>query len=362
VPRSILIVRLSALGDVIHVLPSLAALRAAFPSAHIGWVVEDRAGSLLEGHPHIDRLHLVRRKRWMSAVRGKQALGLGAVRTELLQTLRGIREQRYEVAIDFQSNFRSGALTRLSGAPRRIGQPSPHSKEGSGMFFTDSPDPVPSDVPKIERNLELLRCLGVRPESTPRGVLPPRRPFALPPPGDVGRVILHAGVSAKGAVKAWREERFAQLGAALAARGAQVYFVWGGEKERAQADRLAAAAPGTQPAPPTEGLGPLCAFLEQADLFVGVDSGPLHLAAALSRPVLGLYGPKHTGTYGPYWPGTRVLAADFECAPCLHRRCPRHDVQVVDSGGGPTRISPCMDTLSAARVLEACLELLSQGN
>ncbi|MGE0706572.1 MAG: glycosyltransferase family 9 protein [Planctomycetota bacterium] len=356
-PRSILIVRLSALGDVIHVLPTLAALRAAFPGAKLGWAVEDRAASLLEGHPQLDRLHVVPRRRWTEALGAGRLAGL---RTEMLQAVRALREERYEVALDFQSNFRSAALTRLSGAPRRIGQPSPYGKEGSRLFFSEVPPAVPRGVHKIERNLELLRPLDARPAETPRPVFAPRPAFALPPPGPLGRVALHPGVSAFGALKAWREERFAALGAALAARGAAVTFVWGGAREQALAERLAAQAPGTAAAPPTRDLHDLAALLEQVDLFVGVDSGPLHLAAALGAPVLGLYGPKHTGTYGPYWPGTEVLAAKLECSPCRYRRCPRPDAARVDTPDGPVRISPCMDSLEVEAAAAACLALLER--
>jgi len=355
-PKSVLIVRLSALGDAIHVLPTLAALRAALPEAKLGWAVEDRAASLLVGHPQLDRLHVVRRKKWTGAVKSGS---LSQVRTEMLQTLREIRSERYEVALDFQSNFRSSALTRLSGAPRRIGQPKPFSKEGSRLFFTDVPEAVDKSVHKIARNLELLRCLGLHPGETPAPQLPPRPELQLPPlAGARGRVVLHAGVSAFGALKAWREERFAELGARLAAAEVQVLFGWGGAKERAQAERLAAQAPGTSPAPETVNILALASLLEQADVFVGVDSGPLHLAAALGRPVLGLYGPKHTGTYGPYWPQTRALQATLECSPCRHRRCPRPDVLRLETPAGPVRISPCMETIEVEAATSAVLDLL----
>lgn len=355
-PNSVLIVRLSALGDAIHVLPTLAALRSALPDAKIGWAVEDRAASLLTGHPQLDRIHVVRRKKWTGEVKKGS---LASVRTEMLQTLREIRAENYEVALDFQSNFRSSALTRLSGAPRRIGQPKPFSKEGSRIFFTDVPAAVDKTVHKITRNLELLRCLGIHPGEAPAPALPPRPPLDLPPlAGARGRVVLHAGVSAFGALKAWREERFAELGARLVEEGLQVLFGWGGDKERAQAERLAAQAPGTAPAPATSSILALATLLENAHVFVGVDSGPLHLAAALGRPVLGLYGPKHTGTYGPFWPQTRALKADLECSPCRYRRCPRPDVVRLETPAGPMRISPCMETIQVEDAAAAVLELL----
>lgn len=357
-PASILIVRLSALGDVIHVLPSLEGLRAAYPEAKIGWAVEDKASSLLRGHPHLQRLHVIPRQELTKALKGGQ---LGAFRTTALSGIREIRQEGYEVALDFQSNFRSAALTRLSGAPRRIGQPKPFSKEGSRLFYTDVPAAVSKETHKIERNLELLAPLGVRPTETPVPSLPPRPSVELPettqPDGSPwrGLVAIHPGVSVFGALKAWRPERFAALGRALVEDGVRVVYLWGGASEEAQVQRLLEQAPGTEAAPKLN-LIQLAALLEQAQTFVGVDSGPLHVAAALGVPVIGLYGPKHTGTYGPYWPGTTAVAADFECSPCRYRRCPRDDAARVETPDGVLRISPCMDTIEVERVRAECLK------
>ena len=347
-PRSILIVRLTALGDVIHVLPSLAALRRAMPDAKIGWLIEDRAAPLLEGHPDIDRLHVMRRHEWVSSLkRWKPAPAIAGFRA-LLQE---IRAERYDVAIDFQANMRSGLSTYLTRIPRRIGQPPPFAKEQSGWFYTDVPAAVAPERHKIERNLQLLGPLGVATDPTPRSRLPdfPSEP-ELPTKGDRAWVVVHPGVSPAGAVKAWRAERFAELGRRLVADGHEVFFSWAGSAEQALARQLAADAPGSRVGPSTD-LARLARFLERADLFIGVDSGPLHLAAALGTPVVGLYGPKHTGTYGPFWPGGASVVADYPCSPCRFRRCPRPEASsVVLPDGSSLRISPCMDTIDAAEV------------
>lgn len=359
-PR-ILIVRLSALGDVIHVLPALGALRAAWPAAHIGWLVEDRAAGLLERHPQLDRLHVVPRQAWKERL-PKDPL---AVMPPVRKLVRELRRERYEVALDFASNFRSGLLTWLSGAPRRIGQPRRYAKEGSRwLFLNEAPEPVPPEVHKIERNLALVRLLGLPGGAPPRPVLAPFGPTAAAiaaslRAGAGPRVVLQAGVSAFGALKAWREDAFAELGRGLLARGARVLFAYGGAREEAQARRIAAAAPGAELAPKTGSLDELAALLGASDLFVGVDSGPLHLAAAVGTKVLGLYGPKHPGTYGPYWPGHRIVRSGIECSPCRFRRCPREDVARVTTPEGEQRISPCMDRLGAGLALEAALELLA---
>lgn len=360
-PASILIVRLSALGDVVHVLPSLNALREAFPQAKIGWAVENRAAKILEGHPQLDRLHKVPRKTWTADLkRGRGLRVLGSLR----RTVAELRAEEYDVALDFQSNFRSGAITRLSGARRRIGQPPPHSKEGSRLFFSEVPPPIPFEAHKIERNLNLLGPLGVTFNGAPQ---PGRFPTAgladspFPPRGDRPRAVLHPGVSAHGAVKAWRGDRFAQLGARLVEAGVEVLFSWGGEGERIEAEGLVAQTPGALLCPPTD-LLQLVELLAGADLYIGVDSGPLHIAAQLGTPTLGLYGPKHVSTYGPFWPQGRVVPADYPCSPCRYRRCPRPEVQVVTlQSGDEQRISPCMDTIDVEAVLASALDVLGKS-
>jgi len=360
-PRSILIVRLSALGDVVHVLPSLAALRRAFPTAKIGWVTEEGAATLLEGHPHIDRLHVVPRKTWIRDLgRGAVLQPMGALRRKIAE----LRAERYDVALDFQSNFRSGLVTWLSRARRRIGQPAPLSKEGSRWFFTDVAPAIPFEAHKIERNLNLLAPLGI--DTRPaRGVLASGDARSLrtllPENGERRRVVLHPGVSPAGAVKAWRPDRFAQLGARLIESGYEVFFSWGGATERLQAEHLVEAAPGARVLPETT-LRQLVELLRAVDLFVGVDSGPLHLAAALGTPALGLYGPKHVSTYGPYWPGGHVVAADYPCSPCRVRRCPRPEVTHVQLANGRSApISPCMDTISVDAVHASAVALLERS-
>src|SRR5438270_5647020 len=148
--RSILIVRLSALGDVVHVLPALAALRAAFPTAKIGWAVEEKAASLLDGHPRLDRRHVIPRSALAKAARSRD---VGTFVREARRTVRELRAESYEVTLDFQSNFRSSLLARLSGAKRRIGQPAPFAKEGARFLATEAPRAVERSVHKIVRNL-----------------------------------------------------------------------------------------------------------------------------------------------------------------------------------------------------------------
>jgi heptosyltransferase-1 len=346
-PGGVLIVRLSALGDVVHVLPALAALREKFPGTKIGWAVEEKAASLLAGHPQIDRLHVIPR----SALTADLKRGaLPAFVRGAWRTIRELRAERYEVTLDFQSNFRSSLLARLSGARRRVAQPAPFAKEGSRLLATEAPAPVERSVHKIERNLRLLDALGVRPAQPPRPVIPEpesARALAESFAGAKAPVILHPGVSAFGAFKAWRIEGYGALARALGARGERVAVAWGGAGELEAAKRVVALARGAaELAPETRSVLDLAALLRRAALFVGADSGPLHLAAALGTRVVGLYGPKDPRTYGPYWENARVVRKGVACSPCTLRRCARPE---------------CMTLITADDVQAAALAALSAG-
>ncbi|MEZ6189433.1 MAG: glycosyltransferase family 9 protein [Planctomycetota bacterium] len=355
-PPRILIVRLSALGDVIHVLPALSALRRHWPDAHLGWAVETAAASLLLGHPQLDRVHVIARKEW--ATRLKRGAGL-SVGTEARQAVAEIRAEGYTHAIDFQSNFRSSLVARLSGAKVRVGQPKPFAKEFSPLFSTLRPDPIDPQAHKILRNMELLRPLGVALDPVPRGELPPRDPtVAAELRGQPGpHVLVQPGVSRFGALKAYPAAHYVQVARGLVASGARVWISYG-PGELPLAEHVVAGAPGARLAPETRSVLDFVALLEAADLFVGVDSGPLHLAACVGTPVLGLYGPKSPSIYGPFFEPSRVVRSGYPCSPCTYRRCPLPEVRPEETPTGTWRISPCMDTLDPQDVLAAALELL----
>jgi lipopolysaccharide heptosyltransferase I len=326
-PR-ILIVRLGALGDIVHALPLLDALRRARPDAQLGWLVEERNASLLAGHPQLDQLirfprrelsSLLRRGRWLAALRVARAF------------LRELRAARFEVTLDAQCNLRSSVLARLSGARRRIGFAPPYTKEKAHWLSTERVRVPIGGQLKVERNLALLAPLGVEARgarariAVPEAARASARAFrAQRKPG--AWIALHPGVSGFGAIKQWAPERFAGLARRLAeSRGARCLVTWG-PGERELAERVVALSDGAATlAPETRSLLELAALYEVCDAVVGGDTGPIHLAAALGVPVVGLYGPKDPAIYAP-WDGVRGRAAttvwkQVHCSPCRLRRC-----------------------------------------
>ncbi|MCG3134012.1 MAG: Lipopolysaccharide heptosyltransferase 1 [Planctomycetes bacterium] len=312
-PRRVLLVRLSALGDVVHALPALASLRAAMPHAEIGWLVEDRHAGVLEGHPQIDRLFTFRR-------RG----GIGAV----LEARRTVRAWRPDAAIDLQGNLKSGVLARLSGAPRRIGLPPGEAREGAHRFVNERVPAGPAGEHRSARALRLVRALAPgAPDAAP--VLPPVRPESdeamraeLARRG-IGRfAVLVSGTSDFGAFKRWPPERFGAFARRLRDERGLAPLVSFGPGQRDLAERIVAASDGAaELTPETRSLADLVALLRGADLVVGADSGPVAIAAAAGVRTVALFGPKDPAVYAP--PGRRVAVVwkQVYCSPCRLRVC-----------------------------------------
>lgn len=348
-PRSVLLVRLSALGDVVHGLSALAALRAAWPDARLGWAVEDRFAGLLEGHPQLDRLVVLPRRR---LVRELRALHLGAAARTLRASAAAYGSEPWDLVVDLQSNLRSAVSGWASGAAVRVGWDAPRAREGAQRLHTRSIAAAPGLVLERDRCLELLTHLGVRAPSA-RPLVPiadaarERVAAALRALGAPEPVLLHPGVSGFGALKAWAPARWAELAARLAERAPVLVSHGPGEEPLASQVVAAAAHPLVRPAPATASLHELSALCSMARLFVACDTGPLHLAAALGRPVVGLYGPTDPRRHGPWSPDglARSVSAGAWCSPCARRRC---------------AATTCMSALAPEAVLAAVAELLPE--
>jgi len=329
---SVLVVRLSALGDVLFALPAVQALARSGRARRITWVVEERAAALLAGAPGLDaRIDFPRRRKasWPGHVRR-------------------LRREAHDLVLDLQGNLKSRVHVTLARAPRKVGYDRPLAKEGSQHALTERFTPPPGARHRVDGHLALLASLGVpvpapapRPELGLATTAPPR-----PPPGDGPLVLLHPGTSAFGRLKRWPAERFGALGRLLRARHGARLVLTAGPGEGELADRAEAALGARCLRPPPEGLAALAGWLTAADLVVAADSLPLHLANALGTPVVGLYGPKDPAVTGPYWDRARVVRSDTDCSPCTLRRC----AEVL-----------CMERLRVEAVAAACDALLGDA-
>lgn len=304
----VLLVRLSALGDVLFSLETLAALRRARPDLRVDFLVGDACAPLLANHPWIDRVLVHPRHRQRA----------------LPSALRALRRRRYEVAIDLHGVLKSALQMRIARARLRVGFAPPRAREGA-HFFYDRAVSLPRPLPhRAEQGLFLLRSLGLRVEPVP--VVLPRSPATERTPSwpetERGRmVVLHPGTSRFAAFKRWPPERFAELARRLAERGVPVAVSYG-PGERKLAEVVLEAAPAARPIDGAAlGLVAFARHLGEAALVVAADTGPLHLAAAAGARVLALFGPKDPAIYGPRGKGHRVLLHDVPCRPCRRRTC-----------------------------------------
>jgi len=307
-PKRVLCIRLSAVGDVINTLPALEALRRGRPDAFIGFVVEDRAHDLITNHPSVDRVHLYRRKRWARWLR--QPAHWGKLYEEFSTFLWEIRREKYDVALNFQSNLKGALHAVLSGAPTRVGFSKGHSKESSHLFANLLVTPPGGEtINRVEKFLSMASVAGAEPAGA-EYKLPPTRDAVtrveswLASQGLADYVAIHPGTSDFGSLKRWPPERF---GAVAARLEAPCVITWG-PGERPIAEAVAAAAEGrARVAMETSSILELAELIRRARLYVGCDSGPLHLSSAVGTPSVALFGPKDPRTYGPYNPRHRVV-------------------------------------------------------
>lgn len=350
-PNSVLVIRLSSLGDVLFTLPAVHALHLAFPDAAIDWAVEDRAASILDLYPGL-RQRLIYPRRTFSA--GVRPWRLPAATRAILRHTADLRTERYDLVLDFQGNLKSGTHRLLTRAHRKLGFAASHSKENNHWFPGETVSPGPDAVHRIRKALALVR--GAYPQIPPT---PPRPPLEIPAESQehldallevsrgsgVKRVVLHPGTSQFGAYKRWFPDRFGRVGDVLAEEyGVDILVSWGPGEEDLAAAVLASMKSGRgRLAPRTRGLADLAALLRRCDLFIGSDSAPLHMADFLGVPAVALFGPKDPEIYRPSFSPHRVVRTFQHCSPCLRRTCP--DVL-------------CMEEITVPQVARAASELL----
>jgi heptosyltransferase-1 len=324
IPKSVLIVRLGAMGDVLHAMPAVAALRSVVPDARIGWVVEDRWATLLcssvyprfgvrgSQRPLVDAVHAVDTKRWRRNLLAKETV------REVRQTLARIRLAGYEVALDVQGALKSAVIARLSRAEMRLGFASPRERAAT-LFYSRTVMAKGSHV--VEQNVSLVSDLLGKP-------LAPA-PFALPE--DLAaetwcekelasRKVRRFAILNPGAgwgAKQWPAERFAEVARALADSGLTCLVNLGpGEQELA--DEVALLSRGMAHTIACS-IPELVALTRRAAIFVGGDTGPMHLAAALHVPVVALFGPTDPARNGPFDTASIVLRHESSNTSYSHR-------------------------------------------
>jgi len=318
--KKILIVKPSALGDVIHGLPVLSVLRENFPEAHIAWLVKKEFAGVLASCPALDRIITWDRGRWRTVREGWQSL------TEFWRFIKAMELTGFDLVIDLQGLFRSGLMAYGTGAPVRVGFST--ARELSHKFYNVKVDPPSIDVHAVDRYLFVADRLHLE-AAPPRfdlGVDEQARRNVLERLGackDDGRPLVAVAASTQWPTKEWPAKRFADVADGLISSfNARIVLV-GTPPERPHADtvRYHMRGDAVNAAGDTT-LPELVALIDEADLFLTNDSGPMHIADALGTPLVAVFGPTDPVRTGPYRQRRNVvLPRDCECAPCLRRYC-----------------------------------------
>lgn len=344
-PRRILIIKPSSLGDVVHALPVLAALRRAWPGAHIAWLIGAAFAPLLAGHPLLDDLILFDRTRFGRMWRSPRVL------TDFCRFVGSIRARRFDLVLDLQGLLRSGLIAFFSGAPQRVGFAG--AREGAWLCYSRRVRTDAAGPHAVEQLGALCEALGARfdPHEFPLAVHADERAAArrmltaagLPDGADFVAVL----PGARWDSKLWPAARFGELLDQLGAAGCPPAVLLGSPDEQNRAAEIMAAA--RSPVVSLVGrtsLRELVATLSLARVVASQDSGPMHIAAALGRPLVALFGPTNPNRTGPWSAVARVVQMPIECSPCYRRECPL----------GHHR---CLRDLDAARVAAAVRESLA---
>jgi heptosyltransferase-1 len=326
---NILIVKLSAIGDVIHTLPALNALRGHYPQATITWLVEEAAADLVVGHRALDRVLISRRKFWVQRLRGA---GRWEALKQAATFLKALRDTRYDMVIDFHALLKSGVMVGLARGNRKIGfDKGMQHQEHSYLFLNERIPPVDMEVHALTRGLMLLNAIGI-PTPTVDYDVPVTnadkkavRTF-LNDQGITGiRPLVAINPVALWETKLWLDDRFAALADRLINDYRIDVVFTGGSSDRQVVDVIVGmmTAPAANLAGKTS-LKQLAALYRQSALLVSTDTGPMHLAAAVGTPVVALFGPTAPWRTGPFGEGHRVVRTAPSCSPCFKRRCDEH--------------------------------------
>lgn len=318
----ILVVKVSALGDVVHALPVLAYLKSVDSKVEIDWLVEKSFAPILDGHPLIRRVHTLEMKAWR-----KQ--GAVASVSGVFRVIKALRRENYDLVLDLQGNSKSGLFTLASGAPIRIGFDRDGVREWPNMLATNQRVRLTDADHHVGDRALALAGVGL-----PGGT---DRRFAGPLPVDsealtrieqllaehellgAPLVVLHYGTT--WTTKLWPLDSWKALAVKLVEKKLRPILTWGNEEEYAASLAIAAASDGRAVVWPRGSLVDLIALMSRADLVVGADTGPIHIAAAVDTPTVSIYRVTDARRNGPRGGRHICLQVPLDCSPCLKKSC-----------------------------------------
>jgi lipopolysaccharide heptosyltransferase I len=336
-----LIIRLSSLGDIIHTLPAFSIMRKNFPEANITWIVEDKGKEILGLVPGIDKVVTAQVKQHKIGTKyfWKE---LGCIKAE-------IREKN-QIALDFQGLIKSGFFAFLSGAQKRIGFHRKNLKEPlASMFYNDHLGEISEDAHVVYKNLRLLEALGIQenaldfplviPDELTGSVQQKLHPLGY---SDQKKLVV-LNVGAAWVTKRWYAERWCELADSILSYKLFPILLWGNDMEKILAEEISQKS--GVPLSPDLSLQEVIAIISKAGLVVSGDTFALQAACALSRPVVGIFGPTNPRRNGPFDARDKVAFHEFDCSYCYKRKC------------GDLK---CLKAIKSEEVAELCKQVLEE--
>ena len=349
----ILLIRLSAIGDVVRTLPAFTCLRRGLPDARIEWAVEEASTGVLRDQPGLDRVLVFPRRQLARTLFAPDELP--AAGRALAAFLHDLRESRYDLVIDFQGTFKTGLLSRLTQAPRRVGLGRGHAREMSNIFYTETARLPRKRMNRVDRSLALVAHLGVSIDD-PVSDIPERaddaayvesflaglsaRAAAGPP------AVIFPGTSRAQAYKRYPAAHFARAADRIAERsGAPVVVAWGPGEEELAEDVISSMRTPASLAPALT-LGQLTSLIRRCRVFVSSDTGPMHIAWTVGAPVVAVLGPTDPVLNHPGGTLGEVAYKKIWCSPCRNRGCSSRS---------------CLEELPPETVAEAALTVIRRA-
>ena len=318
--ESVLIIKPSSFGDIIHALPVASAIKAAMPEVAVDWVVSDDFKGLLEGNPNVRRV----------IVFDRHLLKKQGCAGRFMSFVKELRSERYDAVIDLQGLLRSGMMAAACRTGRRIGFAD--AREGSTVFYTEKVAIPKTKVHAIEHYLSSLERLGIEPSGG--GAVNFNITLSEKDVSEAVNLLMELGIddgepfvviapSARWNTKIWPAERFVKLAnMLLESEGVRSILVGTANDERLLDGCTELLEGGNKLAFGRTSMKGLGALLKKACLMVGQDSGPMHMASALGTPTLALFGPSDPSWSAPYGNIHKVASANVNCSPCFRTECP----------------------------------------
>jgi heptosyltransferase-1 len=320
----VLIIKTSALGDIIHALPVLDYLHQVSPGIKIDWAVEEQFSELLSGNPLLSTMRVVRTRCWR-----RKPMAAGTLR-EVLAFRQDLREQNYDLVFDIQGNLKSGIIAWATGADQRIGFSKEFLQESVNAFFTTRQIPF-----RKEDNSSSARCLRV--VSIPfgrdyRGMEIGTDVCTGPEDDSIAEALIktcgsgpvflfHGGTTWQ--TKFWSEEGWVELGKRIISgfEGSTILYSWGNDQERQSAERVAGAVGGSSIVLERYSLKGIAAVIKKVDLVIGGDTGLIHLAAAVGTPTVSYYRASDGSVSGPRGNDHVIVQSPMACTRCQRTAC-----------------------------------------